>query len=136
MTLFDGELGPHKFKPGACAECGRWHTNEIHIRAVDAPVDPVGREHPETAKRQGRRMAPRLGTIRRAAYERIRQCGSYGATAKEVGVALGLESKHQSYSPAVSTLKADGWIRTDLDITGKPRTRDGAEVMVIARDVL
>lgn len=82
-------------------------------------------------------MAPRLGTIRRAAYERIRQCGSYGATAKEVGIALGLESKHQSYSPAVSTLKTDGWIRTDLDgTTGKPRTRDGAEVMVIARDVL
>lgn len=40
MTLFDGELGPHEFKPGACAwpGCGKWHTNEIHIRAIDAPV--------------------------------------------------------------------------------------------------
>lgn len=128
---------PHEFKPGACAwpGCGKWHTNAIHdvrpSRPVDAPTDPVGRNHPETARRQGERVAPRLGSKRRLTYDWIRQRGSYGATAREVGDHFGWE--HQSYSPAVSTLKRDGWIRVDRTSTGESRERDGAHVMVVAR---
>ena len=135
MTLFDGGGEPHEFKPGACALCNQWHTNQIHDvepRAVDAPVNPVGKAHPETARRHGRKFAPRLGTIRRRVYDHIERCGWLGATAKEAGRSLGLE--HQSYSPAVTTLKQDGWIRVDIE-NGRPRERDGAEVMVIARRI-
>ena len=106
------------------------------LRAVDAPVNPVGRNHPETAKRQGKRMAPRLGSKRRQAYDFIAERGTLGATAREVGEHFGWE--HQSYSPAVSTLKTDGWIKVDIGLPGTgdlTRERDGADVMVIARQV-
>lgn len=26
---------PHEFKPGQCAGCGKWHTNEIHEAEPD-----------------------------------------------------------------------------------------------------
>lgn len=106
------------------------------LRAVDAAVNPVGRDHPETAKRQGKRMAPRLGSKRRMAYDFIAERGTIGATAREVGEHFGWE--HQSYSPAVSTLKSDGWIKVDVGLPGTgdlTRERDGADVMVIARRV-
>ena len=44
MTLFDGGEQPHEFKPGACALCNKWHTNEIHTAAaVTDPNDAPGR---------------------------------------------------------------------------------------------
>ena len=106
--------------------------------SVDADVDPVGRAHPETARAMGRKMAPRMGTMRRQVYDWIRSRGGYGATADEVGAHFGWG--HQSASAAVSTLKSDGWIGGSLDLAegGKPRTRptrsgNPAEVMVVIR---
>lgn len=89
-------------------------------RPIDAPTDPVGRRHPETARATGRRMFPRLGTIRCRVAEVVADRG--GATDDEVERALGLS--HQSASAAMSTLRRDGWLVEARDATGAAIVRD------------
>jgi hypothetical protein len=105
-------------------------------RAIDAPVNPVGRAHPETAQATGRKMCLTMGTKRRRAYEAIRDAGAHGMTADEVEVACGWG--HSSASSTVSGLWHDGWLsvkRDDKgDIVKRPtRHANDAQVMVVAR---
>ena len=106
----------------------------VQQRLIDAPVDPVGKAHPETARAMGRRMELRMGTMRRMAYDAI--VIADGLTAEEVGLMFGW--KHQSYSAAVSTLKTDGWLECARGADGRKITRptqggNEAEVMVARR---
>lgn len=72
---------------------------------VDRNVAPVGRAHPDTAHQAARRALPRSGSKRRAVVDHVAVCPS---TSEEIGDAFGWP--HQSYSSAVSTLYADGWL--------------------------
>lgn len=95
-------------------------------REIDEDVAPVGASHPENAKAAARRVLPRTGTKRRQAYDLIRDTG--GRTGEEVGLHFGWP--HQSYSPIISTLEADGWITP----SGEFRTTESgnrARVMVV-----
>lgn len=129
-------LGP-RFAPTSCWQIQTPAWPALPPRPIDANVDPVGRAHPETARATGKKMAPRMGTMRRQVYDWIRSRGQYGATADEVGAHFGWG--HQSASAAVSTLKSDGWIGVVFaDTLGRPRTRptrsgNPAEVMVVIR---
>lgn len=106
------------------------------VRPVDAPVNPVGPNHPATAQAAGRRMALRLGSKRQKVYEWIKARGLRGATADEVGEHFGWG--HQSASAAVSTLKKDGWLvvrRYDgHPVTRPTRSGNPAEVMITRED--
>lgn len=72
---------------------------------LDRNVAPVGHRHPETAVRAAVRALPRTGSKRRTVVEFVARAP---ATAEEIGAAYGWP--HQSYSAAVSTLAADGWL--------------------------
>lgn len=90
-------------------------------RSVDDDAAPVGASHPENAKAAARRALPRTGSKRRQAYDLIWRTPG-GLTAEEVGLRFGWP--HQSYSPCISTLEADGWLRP----TGEMRRTQSGEM--------
>lgn len=71
---------------------------------------------------------PRTGTKRRAVFDLVREHErrtGIGLTAEQVGATLGWP--HQSYSAAVSTLAADGWL---VDSGERRKTDSGNEAIV------
>lgn len=89
--------------------------------SIDANVDVVAPTHAHAARETGRRMLPRSGAKRRAVYDWILARGERGATADEVGEHFGWP--HQSYSSAVSSLTASGWLTPAPDGNGGHRER-------------